>query len=203
MPTGYTAGILDGEITTFQQFAKQCMRNFGAVIHMRDEPMNAEYTPRTPSDYHVKKISEAKQLLKDAEALTDEEIINTRRAKLEEDKAYNLKGIEKAKVGAKALNDMLKDVRKWNPPTTEHTGIKDFMIDQIVKTIDFDCGTKYYDERLAKIELELLTLKPKAIREEMIAQAKKDFEYHTKEYNRDVEMCAKSNQWVSDLLTSL
>ncbi len=63
MPTGYTAGILDGKITTFQQFAKQCMRAFGATIHMRDDDMDAEITPRTPSDYYSKEIEKAKNII--------------------------------------------------------------------------------------------------------------------------------------------
>ena len=56
MPTGYTEGIIDGKTETFQDFAKQCMRAFGATIHMRDEDMEAEITPRTPSDYSSKEI---------------------------------------------------------------------------------------------------------------------------------------------------
>ncbi len=59
MPTGYTAGIIDGTTTTFQQFAKQCIRNFGATIHMRDEPSDVEYIERIPSDFHTKAIEEA------------------------------------------------------------------------------------------------------------------------------------------------
>jgi hypothetical protein len=203
MPTGYTAGILDGKITTFPQFAKQCMRAFGATIHMRDDDMDVEYTPRTPSDYHTKEIEKAKQLLKDAEALPDETIVANKKAQLEESKKYHIESIEKAKIGAKSMNDILKDVRKWQPPTTEHNGLKDFMIDQIVKTIDFDCKTDYHDENLAKIELELLSLNATEIRKEMKAKAKKDFEYHTKEYNADVQRCEQSNQWVTDLIDSL
>jgi len=203
MPTGYTAGILDGKITTFPQFAKQCMRAFGATIHMRDDDMDAEITPRTPSDYYSKGIEKAKQLLKDAETLSDETIVKTRKDELEKSKEYHLKAIAKAKVDTKNMNDILKDVRKWQPPTADHNGIKDFMIDQIEKTIDFDCKTKYHDEGLAKIELQLLTLNASEIRKYMIANAKKDFEYNTKNYNEDVEGCDKLNQWVSDFVGSL
>ena len=203
MPTGYTAGILDGKITTFPQFAKQCMRAFGATIHMRDDDMDAEFQERTPSDYHTKEIAKAKQSLKDAEVLSDEVIIANKKKELEESKQYHIKSIEKAKIDTKNMNAILKEVNAWQPPTSEHTGIKDFMADQIVKTIDFDCKTKYHDEGLAKVELELLTLNAKSIREEMIAKAKKDFEHHTKEYNADAERCEKSNQWVSDFINSL
>jgi len=203
MPTGYTAGILDGKITTFPQFAKQCMRDFGATIHMRDDDMDAEFIPRTPSDYYSKEIEKAKQLLKDAETLSDEVIVRNRKEELEKSKEYHLSSISKKKVDAKNMNDILKDVRKWQPPTSEHTGIKDFMINQIEKTIDFDCKTKYNDEALAEIELELLILNASEIRKNMIAKAKKDFEYNTKNYNEDVERCEKSNQWVSDFVGSL
>lgn len=79
----------------------------------------------------------------------------------------------------------------------------DLGTEQIEKTIDFDCKTKYHDEGLAKIELELLTLNASEIRKDMIAKAKKDFEYNTKNYNEDVERCDKSNQWVSDFVGSL
>lgn len=203
MPTGYTAGILDGEIKTFPEFAKLCMRNFGATIHMRDDSLNTPYIKRTPSDYHTKKIAEAKQLLDDAHSMSDEILIAKRKAELEKSKAYHLEQIEKSKVDTKAMTDILKDVRNWNPPTEDHKGIKSFMIEQIEKTIDFDCDTKYHDEALSKIELELLSLNAKTIREDMIASAKKDFAYHTKEYNEDVQRCEKSNKWVTDLLDSL
>ena len=39
MPTGYTAGILEGE--TFEQYALQCAKAFGALVMMRDEPSDA------------------------------------------------------------------------------------------------------------------------------------------------------------------
>ena len=203
MPTGYTAGILDGKITTFPQFAKQCMRAFEATIHMRDNDMDAEIAPRTPSDYYSKEIEKAKQLLKDAENLSDEEILKNRKEELEKSKEYHINSIAKKKVDTKHMNDILKDVRKWHPPTADHTGIKDFMIEQIEQTIDFDCKTKCNDEALAEIELKILTLNATEIRKDMIAKAKKDFEYNTKNYNEDVERCDKSNQWVSDFVGSL
>jgi hypothetical protein len=203
MPTGYTAGILDGKITTFSQFAKQCMRAFGATIHMRDDDMDAEYVKRTPSEYHIKEIEKAKQLLRDAETLSDETIIANKRAELEENKKYHIERIEKAKIAAKSLNAILKDVMAWQPPTSEHTGIKNFMIEQIQTTIDHDGSSDYNEDQLSKIEVELLTLNAKSIREGMIAKAKKDFKYHTKEYNEDVKRCEKSNQWVTDLIDSL
>ncbi len=203
MPTGYTAGILDGKITTFPQFAKQCMRAFGATIHMRDDAMDAEYQERTPSDYHTKKIEEAQQSLKDVEVLSDEAIIAEAKKGFEESKKYHLESIEKAKKGGEKLNAILQEVNAWVPPTEDHAGIKTFMVDQIKQTIDFDCKTEYHDKKLIEIESELTWLSAKSIRADMIEQANKDLKYHTHENNKEITRCNESNKWVKDLLKSL
>ena len=203
MPTGYTAGILDGTITTFPQFAKLCMRAFVATIHLRDESLDHEYEPRVPSDYHSKAIEKAKQSIIDAQKLSDNEIIEIKRKQLEDSKEYHLKSIENAKKSTIEMNKILSDVRKWQPPTTDHNGIKDFMIEQIEKTIDFDCKTDYHDKGLIETETELLTLNASEIRKQMIEKAKKDLAYHNSENLKEIERCEKSNKWVSDLLESL
>jgi hypothetical protein len=203
MPTGYTAGILDGKITTFEQFAKACMRAFGAAMHLRDEPLDGEYTPRVPSDYYAKEIEKSKQLLKDAELLSDEVIVETKRTQLESSKEYYINAIEKAKQGSIAMNDMLESIRNWQPPTEEHMGIKDFMLNQITQTIDFDCKTSYHDEALVQIESELQTLNASDIRKQMIEKGKKDLKYNTAEYKKDIDRCNESNKWVADFVASL
>lgn len=203
MPTGYTAGILDGTTTSFPQFAKLCMRAFGATIHLRDESLDHEYEPRTPSDYHQKEIAKAKQLLIGAEKHSDKEIIETRKSELETSKEYHLGAIEKAKKATTDLEIILADAKNWQPPTPEHNGIKEFMIDQIEKTIDFDCKTKYHDEKLIEIKTELSSLNANSIRKQMIEKANKELAYHNLEYSKDVERCEQSNKWVSDLLGSL
>jgi len=203
MPTGYTAGILDGTVITFPQFAKLCMRAFGATIHLRDESLDTEYEPRVPSGYHLKAIEKAKQSIIDAQKLSDDEIVDTRKRELEDSKKNCLEAIEKAKKSMIELNKILSDVRKWQPPTPDHTGIKDFMIEQIEKTIVFDCKTDYYSRRLIEIETELLTINASEIRKQMIEQAKKDLAYHNSEYLKEVQRCDQSNKWVSDLLESL
>jgi hypothetical protein len=75
MPTGYTAGIIDGEITTFEQFATQCSRAFGATIHMRDNPLDSPYEPRTPSQYYVNSLQSQREKLEETKTMTDEAIV--------------------------------------------------------------------------------------------------------------------------------
>jgi hypothetical protein len=203
MPTGYTAGILDGKIKTFPEFAKTCMRAFGATIHMRDDDLDKEYEPRTPSDYYSKELNKAKKLLNQIQILSDSKIITEREKELKKDREYHLKAIDEAKQGEKNLKSILKDVEKWNPPTNEHLEFKKFMIQQINSTIDFDCKTKYHDEKLIEITNELNNLNADHIRSKIRIDARHNLEYYTKERNEELKRCEDSNKWVTDLLTSL
>ena len=49
MPTGYTAFIEDGDITTGREFLLLCSRNFGVAIDVRDEPLSVPSHTRMPS----------------------------------------------------------------------------------------------------------------------------------------------------------
>jgi hypothetical protein len=203
MPTGYTAGILDGDIKDFKTFAKKCMRNFGATIHMRDESNDVEYFPRTPGDYHTKEIKKANQLLTDSQTLSDEAIIQIRKDELTKDKEYHLRAIDKNKIDSENLNKFLEEARKYNPPTEQHKGIKSFMIEQITSTIDFDCNNSYHAEKLVAIDKEMETITPKLVRLSMLEKATKDLRYHETEYAKELKRCNESNEWVRRFIDSL
>lgn len=203
MPTGYTAGIINGKTKTFQEFAKQCMRAFGATIHMRDESMDKEYEPMTPSDYHTKALEEAKEKLKRAETLTDAELIEMRTKKLEENKKYHLESIAKAKTARAKLEKFLAKAIEFKAPTPEHEELRKFMIEQLQSTIDFDGKTDYHDEALAEIQMELKNIDANQIRFSMIADANKDITYHLKNHKEELKRCADANAWVETLLDSL
>lgn len=203
MPTGYTAGILDGEIKDFKQFAKLCMRNFGATIHMRDDLLSAEYTPRTPSDYHTKAIDEAKGIITKAKELSDDEVIAIRRAELLKDREYWVNSIAKAKEGAEILDAFIVQAQNYQPPTNQHKGIKDFMVSQLIETKKFDCDRSYNHEKLVLIDRELETMTPASIRQQTIERAMKDLQYHEREHAEDLKRCEDSNAWVQQFLNSL
>lgn len=204
MPTGYTAGIIDGKYKTFKDYATQCARAFGATIHMRDEPMDKPYEPATPGDYHAKKIAEAKELLAEAEGLTDKEIVERRIAQLNESKSYHEKRITEIKEGRKRLDSFLTSAKTYNPPTDDHKGIGKFLIQQIEETIKWDGDTDSHEKELEKVELELAdNVSPSEIRKEMIQKANKDLQYHEKEQAAEEERCKKANEWVEKYFKSL
>lgn len=203
MPTGYTAGIIDGKITTFPQFAKQCMKAFGACMHMRDENMDVEYKECVPSNYYSEEISKAKLLLKGAKELSDKSIIANKKKELRRSKLYHTNKIKEVTNSEVKLYDLLKKAKDWQPPTKEHESLKEFMIEQLQKTIDFDCGTKYHEKALKQIDIDLLNINPKVIREELLKEANKDISYNTQRLKEEVDRCNESNKWVTDLINSL
>ena len=133
MATGYTFNVVDGQITTLSDFAMQCARAFGLLIDMRDAPSNAPIPERLEpyTDYYDQRIEESLKLLGDIQAMTAQQAEvaadETYLRKMEERDTY----LADQKAAAVRLNDMLTQVRAWTPPTTDHAGLKDFMIQQL------------------------------------------------------------------------
>ena len=201
MPTGYTAGILDGTTKDFNQFAKHCSRAY--IMHLRDEPMDSEYKKREVSDYHIKEIEKAKAELKQADSLSDEELIIQEKNRLIDSKKYHLDREEKIKNDKIKLESFLEKAKSYIPPTEKHQGIADFMIEQIEKTIEFDCNSSYHIDELKTIDSKIEKVNADDIRSEMKVKATKDIAYHTKEHEADVKRCREHNQWYEDFIKNL
>jgi len=61
MPTAYTSFVADNENFTFPEFAMLCAREFGALISMRDEPLDTPVPERfEPDDFYRKQYEAAK-----------------------------------------------------------------------------------------------------------------------------------------------
>lgn len=52
MPTGYTSPLYEGKEISFEQFALRCARNFGALVMMREEPLDTPIPEKfNPCEY--------------------------------------------------------------------------------------------------------------------------------------------------------
>lgn len=196
MPTGYTADVKDGKVTTFPEFALQCARAFGALIEMRDDPKDAPIPDEfTPSEYHVTALAKAEARL--AELAT----YDLDRAEREAGAEYvaRLKyerEREERRLAEKARYEaMLDKVLAWEPPTEQHVEMKKFMVDQLESSIGFDCSPIAWPEPVKSSPQEWLA----AAR----ASAEHDVEYHTKHLAEDRERAAGRTAWVAALRQSL
>ena len=204
MPTGYTAGIIDGKITTFEQFATQCTRAFGATIHMRDNPMDSPYEPRTPSDYHTNSIQSKRERLEEIESMSDEKIVEDFNTQLEEDLKYHQTKMEEDKRNLEKLNSMLESAKSWVPPTEDHQPFRNFMIEQIESTIKVDGDPSYHVNKMVGIKKQMEEgINPKEYREETIQEIKSQISYHETEYQKELVRCKDSNDWMDKFFESI
>lgn len=144
MPTGYTADVSDGKVTDLRTFAMMCARDFGALITMRDEPADAPIPDEfKPSDFYSKLADEARTKLAALEAMSPDEVQAAAKAhdaaRLAE---WETRRAKRAETRQRYL-DMMAQAMAWKPPTSQHDGLRRFMIEQLKQSIDFDCNDKY------------------------------------------------------------
>jgi hypothetical protein len=133
MPTGYTAPVVDGKIIEFSDFALSCARAFGALISMRDEPMNAPIPDElTPNVKHYDERIEADlKRMGDVQAMTRAQADEAAAKEHSDALASRALYLAEQEAGAARLNAMMAKVRAWEPPTSDHAPMKLFMLEQL------------------------------------------------------------------------
>lgn len=199
MPTGYTAAVSDGKVTTLEQFALDCARQFGACITLRDEPGGGDRIPEKfePSDFNARRRVEDEVELHRVEAMTPAEAQSAAEAEREAEEAQERRYAENRRQTRERYEAMLAKVHGWRPPTEEHDGLKNFMVQQLRESIEFDCR-----DWLAKA-----TVAPRPSgaewRERKMAQLRDSIARNTKAHMEEVARCEKRTAWVRALRDSL
>lgn len=199
MPNGYTSDIYNGKDVTLKEFALKCARNFGALIHMRDESLDAPIRLKNLEDsYHKKRIEQLESELenlksnpKSIEDLEKEYELEILKIKAEDEKR------NKEIIDLKSrYESLLKQVEAWIPPTNEHINLKNFMIRQLTESIEFDC--------IEYSQLKYFPSKEDWIKEKLSnSRLYKDLEYHKTEFEKYKSHTIKSNEWIIQLEESL
>lgn len=195
MPTGYTAAVVDGKVTTLRDFALTCARGMGALIMMRDDPWDAPIPERfEPGDYYAKSLAEVQAELAalramhptEWQAAADAEFAAAQKAKAE---YLADKETQRARYDA-----MIAQVEPW---TGAPEGLKGFMLDQLYRGRDFDCpeDTSYWKEP------EQLTGEEwKAKREADLMQSGAKY---AEEHQKEVDRTESRNAWIKTLFAAL
>lgn len=197
MPTGYTAGIENGSITSAKDFIMLCAKNFGACIDMRDEPLNTPIPEQFEgSSYYAKSLKEAESTLKiwNDMKLEDACIKYDVEIKSENDRAE--KQISEQLEQYKTYRKILREVRDWNPPTSEHEGLKKFAIDQINMCADADIS--YWQDKIDKGH------KPfDEWWDDKIKSTEEEIKRYKKEVDEEKKRTESRNNWIKQLRESL
>lgn len=196
MPTGYTHMI--GEGASFEEFALETARAFGALIHLRDEgKVTMEKILEKPeeSSYHKNRIQEAEKELEEFLATDVEELQNqwevSRQARID----GLMNDIRKREELKRKYESMLERVERYVPPTPEHVGHKKFMKEQIEDSIKFDCSGGYCERYIIEIEEE----KFHEWYEAKLKTLRDTIEYNKEALEKELKTNSERHQWVVQL----
>jgi hypothetical protein len=194
MPTGYTAAIKDG--ISFEQYVWTCARAFGALVLLRDDTQAPIPERFESSTYHVAELAKAKDRLATLNAMSmDDAVENEKHDYKAATKSYLARLDEKGELRTKYMA-MLGQVRQWIPPTPDHQGLKDLMVQQIEQSIEFDCNTHYMELPAAILGGQLWLAQRTAEAECMVA-------YHADELAKEVSRTEDRNGWLQALRKSV
>lgn len=181
---------------TFPEFVMTCARAMGAMIMMRDEPLDAPIKLETEDEYHATQAKNARSRIKELESMDHEE----RAQFVAEQKASEIARmraiLEKEQAENVRLSDMAEQVTAWTPPTPDHENLKSFMLQQIEVNMN---SLDYYRDEIARMasksEIELW--------EDAKDDAAYDIKYHEKAQMEVNERNCERINWVKQLQDSL
>lgn len=196
MPTGLTAGVADGKVTTFREFALICARQMGACIMQRDDAMSEPPKLQEPSTYNRDALKKAEERLVHLQAMTPADAAKEADAERIESEKQRHEWRNKQRITKDRYQAMHERVQQWKPPTTEHEGLRRLMLEQLRESIKFDCDGEYWKaEEPPKTGEQWLA--------EQRAKAAKDIAYYTVEHEAEVSRTEGRNRWITQLYESL
>lgn len=195
MATGYTAKLYDGKPQTFQEFALDASRAMGAAIYQRDDPMDVPTRPvEEVPDYYEEWYNDAVRKLEHLEGRDQAGWIFAERDEREKANKVREESNRTARARVKRYKVMLAEVEEWQPPTPEHQGFKDFMVEQLTSSINFD----------APFEDSIVEPRPWSdYKHAQLERARQNVERTKEQWDEQVARTASRNKWVADLFDSL
>lgn len=203
MPTGYTAYIEDGEITTGKDFLKLCTRAFGIAVDQKDEPLSVPtQTKFKPNNYYKERYDKALIALERAKQITFDEAKTQMRLAYEKRIADYKRYADKEISMNKKYEKVRKEVEAWEPPTDKHSGLKKFALEQIDMCVT---KQKYIDEYIEKSK-ELFDGSDDVVHEyilDNIERCQIDADRAYKSWQEELERVESKNKWMQQFLDSL
>lgn len=194
MPTGYTSDLYDLKDVSRNDFILTCARAFGATIHQRDDNIKDRPKHRVPNYTYIdESYNRAIRDLDAATKWTPDEADREARKSYEKAMDSWERSVAKSAARRAKYESMLRQIRRWEPPTEEHEGLKTFMIEQLEESIRFDCHGY----------TEPSEMTGKEYKEQTLAAARRDIKYYEERRIEERDRANGANKWIDDLYESL
>lgn len=193
MPTGFTANLYDGKDESFEDFVLSCARGMGAFVTQRDDPHSDKPAFRKVSDYYFKQVAEAEADLAAWRIKDEDDKYDMWRNYADARQKVARESRENRQAILERYEARLMEVEAWEVPALLQS-FKDFMIEQINSSIEFDCGDfdNYY--KVTPYE-EWLDNQDKSLA--------RDVDYYEEQLNNEVARVREQNTYTFALYKSL
>ena len=196
MPTGYTCGVQDGTLTDFPTFALQCARAFGAMVTLREEPLDAPLPDSFgPEAYYVERVTRAEVELGRVLQLTPAECKAGAETAHADAVRYRDDYLAKKKEQRARYAAMLAKAKAWKAPSPDHAELAKFMVDQLKDSIRSDCG-----DYVPKVEPLLSGQEWKYLQ---VSRATEELERARKSLAEEETRAHSRSKWLRELRESL
>lgn len=189
MPTGYTADVQDGKITTLREYAMRCIGAF--LIESREGTLGDKLPSDRKADtsYDDNGIADATAELTILSNMTADEINVACDAAFAESKKCYDDRIKTRNEQRERYQTMLDKVMAWQPPAA-CDNLKNFMMSQLTQSIRYDCGPSWSeDPPINKSPEEWLKNKKES--------ASWSLDYHTKQRADKIAAANERNLWLN------
>jgi hypothetical protein len=195
MPTAYTSIIGDRESISFKEFAMRCARGMGACISMRDDSLDAPIPDRfEPSvTYYAEREKEAREQIAIFEAMSADGAARAADEEFQKTIARVNSANEQTATLCAKYEKMIAEVRAWVPPTSDHDGLKSFMLEQLERSMSFDCHIATTPERVP----------PEQWQQAKLGEAYADLSRAHRMRAEEIDRTASRNKWLAALRSSL
>lgn len=191
MPTGYTNIVDDG--ATFGQYVWRCARAFGALVMMRDEPLDAPVALTVePDAYYAEAVGRARAECAQLEAMSDAAADAAARADFDQKVRDHAEQVERSTRELERHRCMRAWVEAWEPPGKGHEKLKAFMLEQL------EIGKPW---ELSNDSPQLLD--GPTWRARKLIEARRSLAYAEERKANQERLCAERTRWIQELNASV
>lgn len=202
MASGFAAEVLLGNVKNLKELATVCAKGFGSTAHQQNEPLNSPIRKAEKDTKHKKATAKLKRQLTAFKKLTVDQLIEDEKKALEKTKLHYLDKIVLMKKGKTNCANLLRDAQLWEIPTDKHIKIKEMMIKEMKRTIEFDCDLTEINKLIEEIDTRISSINPEEIRLKQIESLNNQIDFHIQSKNVHDEHVAQSNLWLEQLMDS-
>lgn len=197
MPTGYTANVANGKITSLKKYIESCIPAF--MIYFRDMQNINVREPLKFDFYCTNALAEAEKKYADFMNSSEEEKSILYKEYIDDRFEYIHRRIEENKEVISRYKNMLSKLANFKSPSEAHDKFVEFLSSQLHQSIECDDVFEVYED-----ELDICH---KMSFEKYVANKEKDLLDDVNHYQekaiKEKEMANKTISWLNQILEAI